>query len=75
MSRLGGRSRAWLIITLTLAMLAGTSVLPAIANTQGTFSSLPCPGISLNVKLGTTTGPCSVCRRLARLGQRSAVPR
>lgn len=55
MSRLAGRSRAWLIITLTLAMLAGTSALPAVANTQSTFSSLPCPGVSLNVKLGTTT--------------------
>jgi len=42
MSRLGGR--AWLIITLTLAMLAGTSVLPAIANTQGTFPACRAQG-------------------------------
>jgi pimeloyl-ACP methyl ester carboxylesterase len=55
MSRGGARRSVWLILVITI-VLAWTTALPAVARPPATDAgSEPCPGISLQLHVGTTT--------------------
>jgi pimeloyl-ACP methyl ester carboxylesterase len=56
MIRGGVKRSVWLIIPAVMIMLAWSTAVPAVASPSATDSgSEPCPGISLQLHLGTTT--------------------